>query len=97
MIEQFVRIGNILDVEQLHHGIALGVKILVHIFQDTLDAYLTAVTNGPDAVELQALADGTLQDKDGRSTAARDEVDTLGVQLRNGLREDGVMPARQQP
>ena len=94
--KQFVGVGNILDVEQLHQRVALGVEVLVHIFQNGFNANLLAVAHAPDRVERQTLRDGALQNEHGGGAAARDEVDALGVELRDWLGEDGVVPTREQ-
>ena len=62
--EQFVRVTDVLDIEQFDLGVGLGVEVLVHILQHILDADLFAVADAPHAVEPQALDDRTLEDED---------------------------------
>ena len=64
--------------------------------QYVLDANLLAVADRPDAVELQSLDDGTLQDEDRCGTRARHEVHALRTQFGNGLCEHAMVQAVQQ-
>ena len=96
MVEQHIRIGDILDVEQFHLRISLRVKVLVHILQHIFNTDLFAVANAPHAIKLQALDDGTLENKYGRSTRARHEIDALRIQMGNGQGKDTVVVAVQQ-
>ena len=93
VVEQFVGVGNVFDVEQLYERVAFGIEVLVHVFQNRLDANLLTVADAPHAVEGQALRDGTLENEHGRGTRAADEVHALGVERGNGLGEHGVVIA----
>ena len=93
VVEQFVGVCDVFDVEQFHERVALGIEVLVHVFQNRLDANLLTVADAPHAVEGQALRDGTLENEHGRGTRAADEVDTLGVERGNGLGEHRVVIA----
>ena len=77
MEQQFVGIGDVLDIEQFHLRVVLGIEMLVHILQHVFDADLLTIADTPHAVELQSLDDGTLQDKHGCSTRATDEIGAL--------------------
>ena len=70
--------------------------MLVHILQHILDANLFPVTDGPNAVELESLDDGTLQNEDSSGAGAADKIDPLRMQLGNRLREDAMMVAIEQ-
>ena len=94
--EQLVRIGDVLNIEELHERVALLVEVLVHILQHVLNAYLLAVADAPDTVELETFDDGALQNEDGRGAGAADEVHALGGEARDGLGEDAVVPACEQ-
>ena len=96
MEEQLVGIADVLDIEQLHLRIGLGVEVLVHILQHILDADLLAVAYRPHAVELQTLDDGTLQDEYRCGSAAADEIGSHGVEIRNGQGEHAVVVAVQE-
>ena len=93
MVEQLVGVGDILDIEQFYFGVGLWVEVLIHILQHVLDAYLLAIADRPDTVELQALDDGTLEDEHGRGARAADEVGTLGRELGYGQCEHAVVAA----
>ena len=84
MLEQPLRVADLLHVEHDDAARPLGVEGLVEVLQHILDAQLGAVANGPHAVELQAVAHAVLLDEHGRGTAAGDEVHTLGVKVGNG-------------
>ena len=77
MEQQFVGVGDILDIEQFHLRVVLGIEMLVHILQHVFDADLLTIADTPHAIELQSLDDGTLQDKHGCSTRATDEIGAL--------------------
>ena len=96
MEQQFVGVGDVLDIEQFHLRVVLGIEMLVHILQHVFDADLLAVADTPHAVELQSLDDGTLQDEHGCGTRAADEIGALWTQVRNRQREDAVVVAVQQ-
>ena len=96
MEQQFVGIGNVLNIQQLDFRVGVWVVVLVHVLQYILNAYLLAVADAPHAVELQALDNGTFQNEHSGSTRAADEVDTLGRQLGNGFCEHGVVLAIEQ-
>ena len=96
MIQQFIGVGNILDIQQLHQRVALSIEMLVHILQHGLDAVLLAIADRPHAVKLKSLAHGTLEDENGRSARAADEVGPLGIQMGNRLGEDRMVPAVEQ-
>ena len=76
MEQQFVRIRDILDIEQFDFRIDIWIEVFIHILQHVFDTNLFAVAYRPHAIELQALDHGTLQDEDSRSTRAADEIDT---------------------
>ena len=96
MEQQHVGIRNVLDVKQFDFRVGFGIKILVHIHENVLDANLLAIADRPDAIELQTLDDSTFEDENCRSTRSTNEIDTVGIQLGNGLGEDGVMITIQQ-
>ena len=96
VIEQFVGIGDVFNIKQLHGRVGFWIEVLVHILQHILDANLFPVTDGPNAVELESLDDGTLQNEDSSGTGAADKIDTLRMQLGNRLREDAMMVAIEQ-
>ena len=91
MEEQLVGIGDVLYIKQFHMRVALGVEMLVHVLQHVFYAYLLAVADAPHGVELQALDYGRLKNEHGGGTAARDEVDTLGVEVGYRLGEHTVV------
>ncbi len=70
--------------------------MFVHVLQHVFDANLLAVADGPYAVELQSLDDGTLEDEYRRGTGTRDEIDTLGIKCRNGFGEYRMVVAGEQ-
>ena len=70
--------------------------MFVHVLQHVLDTNLLAVADGPDAVELQPLDDGTLEDEYRRGTRARDEIDTLGIERGDGFGEYRMVVAGKQ-
>ena len=70
--------------------------MFVHVLQHVLDTNLLAVTDGPDAVELQTLNDGTLEDEYRRGAGARDEIDTLGIERGDGFGEYRMVVAGKQ-
>jgi len=41
--EQFVGIGDVFNIEQLHGGVGFWIEVLVHILQHVLDANLFSV------------------------------------------------------
>ena len=92
MEQQFVGIGYILNVEQLHLRVALGVEALVHVLKHILNANLFAVADAPYGVEGQALRHGALQNEHSRGTRAADEVGTLRIEGGNGFGENTVVP-----
>ena len=61
MEEQFVWIGDILDIQEFDLGIGLRIEVLVHILQHILNANLFAIADAPHTVELQAFDNGTLR------------------------------------
>ena len=96
MVEQLVWVADILDIEQFHLRIGIGVEVLIHILQYILDADLLAVADAPHTIEPQSFDDGTLQDKYRCGTRAADEVCPTGMQIGNGKCKDAVVVAVQQ-
>ena len=96
MLEQAFGVRNILDIEQFDLGVALGVKVLVHVFQHVFDANLLAVTDRPHAVELQTLAHSRVDDEHGGSARAADKVGSFRVQGGDGQCEHAVVVGGQQ-
>ena len=92
MIEQFVRIGNVLDIEQFDVRVTLRIEVLVHILQCILDTNLLAVADAPDGIERQALDDRRFEDEHRRGTTARNKVRALGIELGNRLGKHTVIP-----
>ena len=70
MIEQFVRVGDIFDIEQFDVRVAFGIEVLVHVLQGILDTDLLAVAYAPNRTERKTFADRRLKDEDSRGTAA---------------------------
>ena len=70
VVEHLVGVGNVLDVEQLHQRVVLGVEVLVHILQHALDAYLMTVTDRPYTIESQSFSNGTFKNEYSRGAAA---------------------------
>ena len=93
MEEQFVWIGDILDIQEFDLGIGLRIEVLVHILQHILNANLFAIADAPHTVELQTLDNGTLKDEHRRCTRPADEVNSLRVQIRDGEREHTMVVA----
>ncbi len=96
MEKQLVGVGNILDVKQFHKRVALGVEMLVHVFQNALDANLLTVANRPHGIKRQAFRHGTFKNENRRCARPADEIDSLRIERGNGLREHGVVPAIEQ-
>ena len=96
MIEQLVGVAYILDIQQLHQRVMLGIEMLVHIFQHRLNAYLLAIAHAPHTIEGQALGHSTLKDEDCRSSRATDEINALGIEMGDGTGEDAVVPTGEQ-
>ena len=96
MIQQFIGVGDILDIKQFYLRIGLGIKALVHILQHILDTNLLAVTNAPHTVKLQALDNRTLKNKYRCGTRSRDEIHTLRVQIGDRQRKHTMVVAVQQ-
>ena len=51
MIQQFVRVGNVFDIQQLHQRVFLLIEMLVHILQYGLNTNLFAVAYRPHRIE----------------------------------------------
>ena len=96
MEEQFVWIGDILDIQEFDLGIGLRIEVLVHILQHILNANLFAIADAPHTVELQAFDDSTLQDEHRRRTRAADEVNPLRIQVWDREGEHTMVIAVQQ-
>ena len=96
MLEQALGVRDVLDIEQLDLGVALRVKVFIHVFQHVLDTDLLAVTDRPHTVELQTLAHTRVDDEHGGSARAADEVGSLGAQCGDGQREHAVVVGGQQ-
>ena len=96
MEQQLVGVADVLDIEQLYLRVVFGVEILIHVLQHVLNTYLLAIADAPYGVELQALDDGRLEDEYGGGSRTTDEVDTLRVQVGDGLGEHAVVPRVEQ-
>ena len=57
--------------------------MIVHVLQHILDADLLAVTDAPDAVELQSLDDSTFENEHRRGTRAGNEINAQRIQMRD--------------
>ena len=68
------------------------VKVFVHILQHVFHTNLFGVSHRPYGVELQSLGHGTLKDEYRRGTRTGNKVNTLWMQLWNGLAKNTVMP-----
>lgn len=84
MLEETLRVANLLHIEHDYVARLLGVECLVEVLQHILDTQLGAVTHCPHAIELEAVAHTVFLDEHGGGTATGDEVHTLGIQRRNG-------------
>ena len=80
VFEEALRVANLLHVEHDDAAGGLGVESLVEMFQNVLDADLSAVADSPDAVEGQTVGDAVLFDEDSGSARAGDEVNTVRVE-----------------
>ena len=96
MIQQLVGVADVLDIQQFHLRVGLGVKVLVHILQHVLNAYLLTVSYAPHAVKLQAFYHGTLKYEHCRCTRSRYKVNTLWVQIWYWQSKHAVVIAVQQ-
>ena len=68
VIEHLVGVGNVFNVEQFHQRITFWVEVLVHVFQDSLDAYLLAISYRPYGIEGKPLGDSALKNEYGCGT-----------------------------
>ena len=91
MKQQLVRVGDVLDIEQLNLGVDSRIKGVIHILEYVFNTYLLTIANRPDTIELQSFDDGTLENKDGSGARAADEIDTLRIQFGDRLGEDTVV------
>ena len=91
VVEQLVRVSNLFDIKHLDRRVQHGVEVLIHILEYLLDAYLLGVAHGPYRRETQSLRQGRLNDEQRRPAGAGDEIDSLGVELGNGLGKDAVV------
>ena len=96
VIQQLVGVAYVFDIQQFHLRVGLGVKVLVHILQHVLNAYLLTVTNAPHAVKLQAFYHRTLKYEHCRCTRSRYKVNPLWIQIGYGQCEHAVVIAVQQ-
>ena len=96
MVQEFIGVGYILDIEQFNLRIGLGIEVIVHILQHVLDTNLFAITNAPYAVELQPLDDSTLENEHCCGTRTRDEIHALRVKIRYGQSKHTMVIAGEQ-
>ena len=96
VIQQLVGVAYVFDIQQFHLRVGLGVKVLVHILQHVLNAYLLTVSYAPHAVKLQAFYHGTLKYEHCRCTRSRYKVNTLWVQIWYWQSKHAVVVAVQQ-
>ena len=96
MIQQLVGVADVLDIQQFHLRVGLGVKVLVHILQHVLNAYLLTVSYAPHAVKLQAFYHGTLKYEHRRCARSRYKVNALWVQVWYWQSKHAVVVAVQQ-
>ena len=96
MKQQLVGVGDILYVEQFHGRVLARRVVLVHVLQHVFDAYLLAVANRPHAVELQSLDHGALQDEHRCGSRTADEIDTMRIEVGDGLGEHRMVVAGEQ-
>ena len=80
VLEETLGVANLFHIEHDDAAGGLGVESLVEMFQNVLDADLSAVADSPDAVEGQTVGDAVLFDEDSGSARAGDEVNTVRVE-----------------
>ena len=74
MKEKSIGICYIFYVQQLHFAVSVGVEVFVHVLQNVLYAYLFAVPDAPNRIELQPFNYRRLQDEYSCSAATRYEI-----------------------
>ena len=87
MPKQPLRVADLFHIKHDDARRLLGVEGLVQVLQHVLDAQLGTVAHCPNAVELQAVAHTVLLDEHSCCATARDEINTFGVERRDGCVE----------
>ena len=92
MEQQTVRVTDTFNIEQFYFRIFICLEILVHILQHIFHTYLLGIPHRPDRIKLQTFCYGTFQNENSSRTGAGYQIDSLRMQLRNGLTEHTMMP-----
>ena len=97
MIQQFIRLLDLLDIQHLDLGIQYRIKVPIHIFKDILYSILLGVPNRPNRRETQPFCQRRLDNEQGRTAGARDEIHAIGMEFWYRLRKHAMIIHIHQP